>query len=180
MKLNYVKSGGIIALALATMHAPSMAQTVNTDSKSATGTITIYQPLTLTKNDDLVFGRVVRPSTGTGHAIIAASSGAQTSGTGGAVALDTSTTKPAKFTIDGEGGSSVNVSIPSAFNMTGPGTAIAVATSHDLATPAATLLSGSLGSAGTKTFYVGGDATIPNGQASGDYTGTFQVSVTYN
>lgn len=179
MKFNHMKSGGIIALALATLHAPSMAQ-VNTDSETATGTITILQPLTLTKNDDLVFGRVVRPTSGDGHAIIAASAGAQTSGTGGAVALDTSSTKPAKFTIDGEGGASVNVTIPPSFNMTGPGTAIAVQTSHDLTTPAATLLSGSLGSAGSKAFYVGGDATIPSGQASGNYSGTFSVTVTYN
>lgn len=158
---------------------PAFAQ-ANTDSKTATGTITIFQPLTLAIDADLVFGRVVRPATGTGTVSIAAASGAQTTAGGGAVALDAATTNPARFTATGEGGTTVSVSIPSTFNMTGSGPAITVTTSTDLTTPATTSLGGTLGSASSKVFYVGGSASIPSTQASGSYSGGFTVTVTYN
>lgn len=169
---------GILAV-LGSIGAPVLAQ-VNTDTETASGSITILQPLTLTKNDDLVFGRVVRPASGSGSATIAATSGAQTVAGGGAVALDTANTKPASFTASGEGGATISVSIPSSFNMTGPGAPIVVTTSNDLTNPAATSLGGTLGSASSKSFFVGGAATIPSTQQSGAYSGSFNVTVTYN
>ena len=43
----------------------AFAQTAaNTSSATATGSVTIVRPLTITKNSDLAFGRIVRPRTG--------------------------------------------------------------------------------------------------------------------
>ncbi len=178
MNMKLSKFGATVLLTL--VASPAFAQ-VNTDTKTATGSITIYEPLTLANPDNMVFGRVVRPATGTGTVSIAAAAGAQTVAGAGAVALDTGTTNPAKFIATGEGGATVSVSIPPTFSMgVGPGTPIVVTTSTDLATPATTSLGGSLGSASSKTFYVGGSASIPSSQLSGVYSGTFAVTVTYN
>lgn len=177
MKMKLAK---FCAASLLTIVATPVFAQSNTDNKTAAGSITIYQPLTLGKDADMVFGRVVRPSSGVGTVALAASATAQTVAGAGAVALDTATTNAAKFTATGEGGAVINVAIPPTFNMNGPGASIAVTTSTDLATPATTSLGGTAGTASSKVFYVGGSASIPTTQTGGAYSGSFTVTVTYN
>ena len=46
--------------------------------------------------------------------------------------------------------------------------------------PIANALSGALGAAGSATLNLGGSFNLPSTQASGAYTGTFNVTVAYN
>ncbi|MDQ2736171.1 MAG: DUF4402 domain-containing protein, partial [Pseudomonadota bacterium] len=53
-------------------------------------------------------------------------------------------------------------------------------TSSIATTAGAGLLSGTAGTAGAQTFYVGGTLNVASNQAAGSYAGTFSVTVAYN
>lgn len=162
------------ALVLATVSAPAFAQSSATTSANAT--TRIIQAITLTKTADLAFGNVVKPSTGSGTVTIG--SGADTiavTGTGAAAA--SGTTSRAKFTVGGEGGQTFSVTVPASVTMSSGANNLVVTLTGDAATGT---LSGALGSAGTATVNVGGAFPITNTTASGNYTGSFNVTVAYN
>lgn len=166
------------ALATVAFAAPAMAQ--STASTTGTGSITVIRPLTITKNADLRFGTVVRPSTGAGTAVISAAG--VRSVTGGVVGLASGDTPQAsQFTVDGEGGQSISVTIPTTFSMANGTDTLVVTTSNNLAGAAGTqTLSNALGSAGSLVFRVGGTVPISSTTTTGAYTGTFTVSAAYN
>ncbi|MES2035843.1 MAG: DUF4402 domain-containing protein [Pseudomonadota bacterium] len=168
------------AAALAAVAAASPALAQSTASATGTGSITVIRPLTLTKNADLKFGTVVRPSTGSGTVVISAA-GARTV-TGGVVGLASGDTPAAaQFTLDGEGGQSVSVTVPATFTMANGIDNLTVTTSNNLAgSAAAQTLSNALGSAGALTFKVGGSVPITSTATTGVYTGSFIVSAAYN
>lgn len=177
--MKLITKGAMGALMLLGFAAPAMAQS-NTSSANAAGSVTVYQPLTLAKDTDLAFGRVVRPSAGAGSVVIANDS--TPSFTNGVVGLS-STRSAAQFTATGEGASFVNFVIPATFNLANQSSAspdLVVTTTNDLAAPANTQLSGLLGTTGTKVFHVGGSIPITDTTASGSYTGTLTVTATYN
>lgn len=175
---------GIAAMGMFTASG-AYAQAANTSSATASGSVTILRPLTVAKDTggDLQFGRIVQPRTGSGTVTIG--SGADTvSASGGAVALSGISTSRAKFTISGEGGQAVGVTIDSTFVLSNGTTAddITVTTSNNLgatSTPTTTL-SNALGSAGSSALLVGGSFSVPSGASTGLYTGTLNVSVAYN
>lgn len=168
-------SAAIVAglLAGGTAFAQSAA---NTDNTSATGSVTILQPLTITKNADLAFGRIVRPRTGSGTVTLANTGNAVVAGTG-AVALSGITTSRAQFTVDGEGGQVVTTSIPSSVSLVNGTNTIPVTLSPDFGSTVT--LSGALAAAGSKVLNVGGSFSLPSTQASGAYSGSFTVTVAY-
>jgi hypothetical protein len=176
--MNYFTKSSIGALMLIGIAGPAMAQS-NTSSASAAGSITVYQPLTLSSDVNLAFGRVVRPSVGTGSVAIA--NDGTPSFTNGVVGL-TSTRSAARFTVTGEGASLVTLVIPATAtlnNTSGTGS-LTVNLTHDVAAPANTQLNGSLGTTGTNTFHVGGSIAIADTTSSGAYSGSFNVTATYN
>jgi hypothetical protein len=160
--------GALIALLLSALSSAALA------AGNGTGTATIIQPLTVTANTTLRFGTLVRPAAGSATAVI--STAGVFSGTASAVASGPQGN--ADFTVSGEGGQSVTVSVDASFNMTGPGAAIAVTTTAT--NTGSHALSGSLGSAGALDVAVGGSIAIPSTQLSGAYSGTFNVTATYN
>ena len=174
--MNKLLFGAAAIFALAA--APALAQS-NTSSVNASSSITVYQPISIVKDADLAFGRVVRPSTGTGPGSVTIANGGTRSTAGGVIGL-TSTTSAAGFTVTGEGASSVAISIPANFQLTNGSAFLTVTTTNDLGTPASTSLNGSLGGTGTKSFNVGGSVPITDTTASGAYTGSFTVTATYN
>jgi hypothetical protein len=149
-----------------------------TSATTASGSVTLIRPITITKDvgGDLNFGRIVTPTTGTGTVSMTSAADAVTAGSG-AVALTGITTSRAKFTIDGEGGQQVNVTVPATFNMINGANTLTVTTASSLG---ASFTSGSLGSGFTQALTVGGSFSVPAGQATGVYTGTLNVSVAYN
>lgn len=165
------------ALCLATAALPAAAQ-----SATGAGSITLIRPLTVTKNTDMAFGTIVRPATSAGNGTVAVTAAATTarSVTGDVVALASTSASAAKFTLDGEGGQSVSVTVPATFTMTSGANSLTVTTSNDLGSPSSVTLDSSLGSAGTKVFYVGGSVPIANDTATGAYSGSFTVTASYN
>jgi hypothetical protein len=172
---NFVRALPVLCLAAAAL--PAAAQ-----SASGAGSITVIRPLTVTKNTDMTFGTVVRPASGTGSIAVSAAASATRTAADGAVALASTSHSAAKFTIDGEGGQMLTVTIPATFTMNNNTTSgsLTVTTSHDLGTLTSVQLSNALGAAGTKEFYVGGSIPIAADTASGAYSGTFTVSASYN
>lgn len=160
------------------LSAPALAQ--STASTTGTGSITIIRPLTITKNADLKFGAVVRPSTGSGTVVVSAA-GAR-SVTGSVVALASGDTpQAAQFTVDGEGGQSISVTIPATFSLANGADTLTVTTSNNLTgSAAAQTLSNALGAAGSLAFKVGGTVPVASTSATGLYTGSFTVSAAYN
>lgn len=163
------------AVCAAALSAPNAAFAQSSATASANGSTTLIRPITITKTADLAFGRIVKPSTGTGTVAVANSADTVTAGSG-AVAL-TSTTSRAKFTIDGEGGQAISVSVPASFNLSNGTDTIAVTLNPDLG--ATTNLSGSLAAAGSASLNVGGSFNVPNGISTGVYSGSFSVTVAY-
>ena len=164
-------------LALTAIAAPAMAQSASTTGQ---GSITVIRPLTITKNADLAFGTVVRPSTGAGTAGVSAAG--VRSVTGGVVGLSSGDTpQAAQFTVDGEGGQSVSVTIPATFSIANGSDTLTVTTSNNLTgSAAAQTLSNALGSAGSLVFKVGGSVPVASTAPTGLYSGAFTVSAAYN
>ena len=145
----------------------------------ASGSITVIRPLTVTKDADLDFGTVIRPSSGSGSASVG--NNGMFSASGGAVGLDSTTKSAAQFTLNGEGGQSVSVTVPATFTLSdGSSNSLTVTTTNDLTNTAATTLSNSLGSAGSNVFHVGGSIPITSTTATGAYSGTLTVTASYN
>ena len=155
--------------------APAMAQ-----SAIGQGSITVIRPLTVAKNADLRFGTVVRPSEGAGSVAVS-TAGARTVAGGVAALSSGDAPQAAQFTIDGEGGQSVSVNVPSSFTMSNGSDSLTVTTTNSLgAAASAQTLSNSLGSAGSLNVRVGGTVPVSATAATGVYTGTFTVSAAYN
>ncbi|TFW00555.1 DUF4402 domain-containing protein [Brevundimonas sp. S30B] len=174
----FIKTLAFAAAALTvSVAAPAMAQSAST---TGTGSITVLRPLTLTKNADLKFGTVVRPTSGAGT--VAVSAAGARSVAGGVVGLSSGDTpQAAQFTVDGEGGQSISVTIPATFSIANGTDTLTVTTSNNLSGSAASqTLSNALGSAGSLSFRVGGSVPVASTTPTGAYTGTFTVSAAYN
>jgi hypothetical protein len=167
-KLLLASASAIVATAMA---SSALAQA--SASTSATASITIFQPITINKNSDLQFGRVIRPSAGnTTIYTVAASNGAASAAGGDGIFSGSVTPTRAQFTVNGEGGQ--------AFNIVSDATVVNGGVTINLVKSAATgTLDGTIGSAGTATFGVGGNVTLTSASATGVKTGSFNVTVTY-
>ena len=152
---------------------PNHADTGTTSSAAAT----VYRPISISNPTGLVFGKVVRPATGSGTVVINASTGVRST-TGNATVLNTPTPSRAVYSVTGEGGQAVSVSVPTSFVMSTTGGTVTVT----LTTTASgsQSLSSALGSAGSFGFYVGGSLPVTPTTKDGNYTGTFTVTVQYN
>ena len=159
------------AVAMTAMATSALAQASATTS--ATASITIFQPITINKNSDLQFGRVIRPNnaTPTVYAVNAATGAATATGGTGIFSGSVTPTR-AVFTVNGEGGQAFNIT--SDASVTNGGVTINLVKSGATGT-----LDGTIGSAGTATFGVGGNVTLDNSSPTGVKSGTFNVTVTY-
>lgn len=158
--------------------AAGQAGAQNSASQQVTGTMNLYQPLTVTKISDLSFGTLIKPVSGNGDATIEANTGNLTA-TGGIGVVTSSTHSRAVFTVAGEGGLNFTVTTPGSFSMTHNGAQDPISVTLSSTTGGGTL-SGSAGSQGTATVGVGGQIAISNGTPSGAYSGAFTITVAYN
>ena len=155
--------------------APAFAQT--SASAVTNSSTTIIQPITLTKNTDLTFGTIVKPTDTTTTVTINASTGARTFAGGNAVGGGTATSGRATYSVGGEGGQTFSISVPATFTLTSGANTLTVTPVVSAATGT---ISGTLGSAGTANFGVGGSFAVATNTASGAYTGSFSATVAYN
>lgn len=172
---------GMVGAAAATAMATT-ASAQASSSQVTNSTATIFQPIQLTKNTDLSFGTIVRPTSGSGSVTISSTDGQRTN-TGGVALLNSGPNAPsgrATYTVSGEGGQSLNVNIPASFSMTRTGGSETITVTLAMSVTNPQLLSGTLGNTGNLTFGVGGSIPVADNTHSGAYTGTFNVVVAYN
>lgn len=140
------------------------------------GKVRAFRALAIGKTSDLVFGRIQVPKTGTSTVSLNVANG-NLSVSGGGVAYPTPAPARAGFTVTGEGGQQVSITIPTTLTLTGPGSLAVSLTNNAQTTPS---LSGALGAAGTYSFNVGGSFTLTPTTPIGAYSGALTVSVDYN
>ena len=172
--MRNIRNLGIALAVLTTAATPAFGQS---SSVTTNGTTTIIQPVTISQSSALAFGTLIRPSTGSGTVTIGTGSDSVVT-TGGIVALRGTTTR-ARYTVSGEGAEVVSVSMPTSFNLTRSGAPdLAVTLTRS---PAGNLtLSGATGATGTASLDIGGSFSVSSTTPTGDYAGTFTVSVAYN
>jgi hypothetical protein len=156
--------------------ASSFLVSVQSSSGSGQAIATVFRSLNLAKVGNLVFGRILKPSSGTTTVTINATTGARTVA-GGNGALMSGTSSRAAYTITGEGGQVVSIAVPSSITLTGPAT-VTVTTSTTAA--ASVTLPSAVGSGGSYSFGVGGSIAVLPSTPSGAYSGTFSVTAQYN
>lgn len=149
---------------------------------SATTSVTIIRPITISKTADLAFGTIVRPPAAATVSLSTAGAVTGVTTVGGA-----GTRTAAVFVVNGEGGQTYTISeVPT---LSGPGGALTLtlvkavsgsgATISTTAAGGTGVLGGSLGAAGSATLTYGASFPIDETTATGAYTGSLQVTVNY-
>lgn len=148
-------------------------------SASTTATANVFRAITISKTADIAFGKIVQPSTGSGTVSLTAAGARTVTGTG-AFAFASPSPTAAAFSVSGEGGQAITVSIPTSFPMTSGANSLTVTT---VSTGGGVqTLNSSLGNAGTPptAITVGGSFPFSSTTPTGSYSGTVSVTVQYN
>lgn len=170
--MRVIVGGALIAL-LSSVAVPALAASAN-----GTGSVTILRPITVTNNANLAFGTIVKPASGSGTVTVTTGGVRSVGGSNPPTALASTTATAADFTVSGEGGQLISVSVPATFDLTGPSSATLTVTTSATHIGSQTL-SNALGGAGTLDVAVGGTITVADTTTTGAYTGTFSVSADY-
>lgn len=144
---------------------------------SGSGTASVFRGIAITKSTDLSFGKIVRPSAGSGTVTLTAAGARSVTGTNTA-ALASPAATVAAFSVTGEGGQAVTVTVPASFTMTSGANSLTVTTASTGS--GVQNLSSTITNAGSLAVSVGGSFPLTSATATGAYTGTFTVSVAYN
>ena len=137
--------------------------------------IEVIIPLSIAKESNLSFG-YASPGQGTGYVTLTASENPLRTASGVATLLPSpGAVYAGKFRVTGGPNASVNVNVPTWIHTLIHSSGSANL-NLELTTPSATL---QLSPTGQAVFYVGGTVTMWWGQALGQYTGTFTVTVSY-
>jgi hypothetical protein len=165
--------GALVGLFLTSTVA--MAQQ-NTATASATPAgVTIAAAITIVHTAHLHFGQIVA-GTGAGTVVQTALASPGRTATGCTLGNTTGMT-PATFSVGGEPNATYAITLPgdSDVTLTGPGDPMAIT-----AFSSSPVTTGTLNGSGAQTLYVGGTLNVGAAQVAGAYTGTFDVTVTYN
>lgn len=152
---------GTLAL-IVLIPAAGMAQT--SDSATATANANIVAPITITWAADLDFGDIVADATSAGTVTVdlaGAATAVTVQSLGGSAA--------AAFTVTGESGMAYDVTADPTVTLTGTGVDMTATLNPDCG--------GCI--VGTDDVLVGGELTVGAGQLAGGYSGTFNVTVSY-
>jgi hypothetical protein len=167
--------GALVGLLLTS--AVAMAQQ-NTATASATPAgATIAAAITIVHTAHLNFGQIVA---GTGAGTVEQTPAASPTRTATGCTLGNTTgMSPATFSVGGEPNATYAITLPDDDDVTiddaGAGDPMAI--TAWTSSPSGT---GTLSGAGAQTLYVGGTLNVGAAQVAGVYTGTFDVTVTYN
>lgn len=146
---------------------------------NGTAIATVRRAASIAKTADLDFGKIVRPTSGNSTVTINASTGARTVG-GNGVGVPSPAPQRAQFTISGEGGRTLSVTLPSNYVLTHSNGTNTITANLSRAPTGTLTLSGTQGSAGSVALNVGSSFTMPATTVPGVYSGTFNVTVQYN
>jgi hypothetical protein len=143
---------------------------------TGTATITVRRQISGTKVSDLAFGAVRKPNTGSGTVTISQTTGARSaSGTNPPTLVSGQPSSRAVFNIGGTPSTTFAISTTpaSSLNLTSGANTITTTLVRSATT-------GTLDATGALTVGVGGVLTVPATAPTGDYSGTFTLTVTYN
>lgn len=162
----------IAAAFLMTLGVNVLAQ--NTDNVDANASATIIAPITLTNPQPMNFGKIAK--TELGGAVILSPAG-ERDFTGNADALVTvgSLHKNAIFTVVGEANTTFAISFTNG-TLEGDGEDMTINAFTTNQSNNANVSTGT----GTMSFNVGATLVVGAEQEAGEYTGTYEVTVTYN
>ena len=146
------------------------AQSGATAQATANVTAEVVEIITVTKDVDLIFGKI---ASGITSGTVSVETDGSRNNTGGAVVLPDNSSRAAKFTISGPNGNSYNVTLPAnntitITNSNGGNQMVVKSFTHNA--------TGVL-SPGNKTFNVGAVLDVPASTPAGEYVGTFDVVV---
>lgn len=168
------KTTGTASTSISVQTTTPAGTNVATTQGSATATAT--RSLSIAQDTPLNFGRIVLPASGGGIVSLPASTGVLS--VTGATAFSPPAPALAAFTVSGEGGQAISISVPSTFTLSQiGGGSLTVTTSNTAQSP---FLSNTLGAAGSYSFNVGGDFSVSSTTPVGSYSGTYLVTVAYN
>jgi hypothetical protein len=174
MKKLGILLASLFVMALAVQNVD--AQTTTSATQETTATATIVENISLEKNADLDFGYFALSSSESGGTVSIENTGERTK-TGDIILLTGNPGQAADFIAHGTANGHYSVSLPAedSFELTlsGGSEKMTIAEFVHSAT-------GVFDATGKETFKVGGKLTVPAGQRAGTYTGTFDVTVTYN
>jgi uncharacterized protein DUF4402 len=165
----------LVALAFVTIGllAAATASAQNTATTSANATARIITPISLTKNTDMNFGDVVA-SGSLGTVIL--STAAARSTTGGASLGSATGVTAGSFAVAGQPSATYAITLPASVTVDDGATHTMTVDTFN-SNPSGT---GALSGAGTQTLLVGATLHVGANQVAGSYTGSFNVTVTYN
>lgn len=146
-------------------------KTISVDAKAK-----IITPITLvnTSSQSLDFGTITPGSLISVIIVDAVESPTKNVFSGDAYIISSSTQTAAKFTIGGQSSYAYTIELPSTTTING-------GVGNDLTIFNITCSNGLGGSIGTNnTFYVGGSLIVPSDAVATNYSGTFDVTVSYN
>ncbi len=177
---------GFRRVALASVVALGAFSASNSFAAEATtsSSATVIEPIAITKaiGTDLLFGKF---APGAGGSVTVATDGARTA-TGAILSSVGSAPAAAKFDVTGDNDATYGITWGGATDLidsaTTPNT-MALARISDLAGTGATtgeVTTGTLGTGGTQSIYLGGTLTVGASQTPGTYTGNVTVTVEYN
>ncbi len=161
----------LFTVAALAMTAEAFAQS-NSASTSASATARIVTPIAIAKVTDLNFGDVV--SSGAAGTVIVTPAGVRSAG-GGATLGNGGSVAAASFTVSGQGSATYAITLPASATVTSGANNMTVDTFTS--NPSGT---GALSAGGSQTLNVGATLQVGASQATGTYTGSFNVTVAYN
>lgn len=159
------------AIVATTVAAPACAQSGTIMSRTGSANAQVVRPIVLVKAAGfaLRFGRF---TTGTTPGTVVVNANGSASASGGATFVTGSSTSADRMIVRGDPNRQV-------FITTGPGSVSnGSAVMNFTTTPS--LPTGFIPPPGAGFFTIGGTLTVPAGQAPGNYTGTYPVTVSYN
>lgn len=158
--------------------APAASCTPTAGSTAALAIATVFRPISLAVDNNLVFGSIRRPTSGSGTVTLTPAGARTVTGTG-AFGYPSPVPGAASYTVGGEGGQVISLTIPSSFALTkSGGGSITVTTSNNAS--ASPVLTSSVGNAGSYSFQVGGSFPVTSTTPLGAYSGTYSITVQYN
>ena len=164
--------------ALAVAASPVSAQ----ETVQGAAEISIIEPVTIVKTADLDFGQIIPNGTGNGRVTIHARTGART-GNANVALLGTSGFSRAEFTVTGESRRFVILTTNSpTITLSGPGTDMTVnrlRVNRNNGGQRSLPRRFRIPNAGTMNVGFGGRLNVGSNQAPGIYSGTFNLTVTY-
>lgn len=160
---------GVILMTIASLNVNAQGTTATDD---AIATARIITPITLTNTQGLAFGNIAASAAvGT---VTVSPAGIRTN-TGGVTPSAIGTFNNAVYTATGEVNATYSISLPASVNIASGANTMMVNGFTSDPTP-----TGLIGAGGSQTINVGATLNVGANQPSGDYSGTYNVTIAYN